>query len=79
MPLRSSKKVRPSPLPEDDDAFVRLSTVLHVYPVGETSWWKGVRDGRYPSPVKLSRRVNGWRVGSIRALLASRIEEKAVR
>lgn len=58
-------------LPDDDDAFVRLGDVLRVYPVGKSSWLRGVAQGRYPRPRKLSPRVSGWRVGDIRALLAS--------
>ena len=27
-----------------------LADVLGVYPVGETSWWKGVAEGRYRNP-----------------------------
>ena len=68
VPKKNQKHVA---LPEDDDALVRLPTVLGVYPVGETSWWKGVAEGRYPKPVKLSPRVNAWRAGKIRELLAS--------
>jgi predicted DNA-binding transcriptional regulator AlpA len=58
-------------LPADDDAYVRLPTVLGVFPVGETTWWAGVAAGRFPKPVKLSPRVIAWRVGDVRALLAS--------
>lgn len=61
----------PIALPAEDSAFIRLPTVLGVFPVGETSWWKGVAEGRYPRPIKLSPRVNGWRVADIRKLLAS--------
>lgn len=32
----------------DDEAFVRLETVLTVYPVGKSTWWKGVKEGRFP-------------------------------
>jgi predicted DNA-binding transcriptional regulator AlpA len=73
MPRRAAKKPRePVVLPVDDDAYIRLGTVLAVYPVGENTWHEGVRAGRYPHPVKLSERIVGWRVGDIRALLESR-------
>ena len=72
MPPRPLKNVRrPVALPEDDDAYVRLSTVLSVYPVGESTWHRGVADGRYPKPVKLSARVSAYKVGQIRQLLAA--------
>lgn len=76
MPPRPTKKpLRVSALPEDDDAYVRLPDVLRVYPVSENTWWKGVAEGKYPRPVKLSRRVSAWQVREIRALLAARAEE----
>jgi len=72
MTSKATKQIHTSAaLPVDDDAFVRLSTVLRVYPVGESSWHRGVAEGRYPKPVKLSKRVSAWRVGEIRELLAS--------
>jgi len=55
------------PLPEI--GFVRLPTVLRVYPISRSSWWAGVKAGKYPPGHKLSERVTAWRVEDIRALL----------
>ena len=52
------------------EGFVRLPQVLAVYPVGRSSWWAGVKAGRYPAPVKLGPRVTAWRVEDVRQLLA---------
>lgn len=41
-----------------------------VIPVGKSTWWAGVRSGRYPKPVKLGPRTTAWRVEDIRALIA---------
>jgi hypothetical protein len=41
-----------------------------IIPVGKSTWWAGVKDGRYPKPVKLGPRVTAWRVEDIRALIA---------
>jgi predicted DNA-binding transcriptional regulator AlpA len=49
--------------------FVRLPDVLRVIPLGKTSWWKGVKSGRFPKPVKLSARCTAWRAEDIRALI----------
>ena len=49
--------------------FIRLKSVLRVYPVGRSTWWAGVRHGRYPAPVKLGPRTTAWRVEDIRALI----------
>ena len=42
-----------------------------VIPVGKSTWWQGVKDGRFPKPVKLGPRTTAWRVGDIRALIES--------
>ena len=40
-----------------------------VIPVCKSTWWAGVKSGRYPQPVKLSPRVTAWRASDIRALI----------
>lgn len=45
------------------------SPIPAIYPVGKSSWWAGVKDGRYPKPVKLGPRTTAWRVEDIRALI----------
>ena len=40
-----------------------------VIPVCASSWWAGVRTGKYPAPLKLGPRTTVWRVEDIRALL----------
>lgn len=54
-------------LPET--GYVRLPVVLRLIPVGKSTWWAGIKTGRYPKPVKLSARVTAWRVEDIRALI----------
>ena len=52
--------------------FVRLSEIVgpgRPIPVSKSTWWDGVRSGRYPKPVKLGRRVTAWRVEDIRDLI----------
>ena len=60
------------PSPQNSDiALWRLPTVLAHVPVSRSHWWAGVADGRYPAPVKLSKRCVAWRSADIRALIAS--------
>ena len=41
-----------------------------VIPVCKSTWWEGVKSGRYPKPVKsLGLRITAWRVEDIRALI----------
>jgi prophage regulatory protein len=51
--------------------FLRLSSILSPngpIPVSKSTWWAGVRDGRFPKPLKISARVTVWRAEEIRAL-----------
>ena len=57
-------------LPET--GFVRLPQVLKVFPVSKSTWWAGVKDGRFPKAVKLSEKITAWRVEDIQALIASK-------
>lgn len=54
-------------LPET--GFVRLPAVLKVFPVSKSTWWAGVKEGRFPKPVKLGPKTTAWRVEDIRALI----------
>ena len=40
-----------------------------IIPVSRSSWWAGVKSGRYPQPVKLGPRTTAWRIEDIRNLL----------
>lgn len=52
-----------------DTGYVRLPTVLRLIPVARSTWWQGVKTGRYPQPVKFGPRITAWRVEDIRALI----------
>lgn len=58
-----------STLPEA--GYVRLPSILRVFPVSRSTWWEGVRQKRYPQPVKLGPRITAWKVEDIRAFLAA--------
>lgn len=51
--------------------MLRLPQVLALFPVSRTAWYQGIKDGKYPAPVKLSERTAAWRSSDIRALLAA--------
>ncbi|HSW71399.1 MAG TPA: AlpA family phage regulatory protein [Gammaproteobacteria bacterium] len=41
-----------------------------IIPVSKSTWWEGVKSGRYPQPVRsLGKRITAWRVEDIRALI----------
>ena len=41
-----------------------------VIPVSKSSWWQGIKEGRFPKPVKLGPKTTAWRVDDIRSLIA---------
>lgn len=60
----------PAPLPTT--GFVRLRSIIAPFgpiPVSKSTWWAGVKAGRFPQPVKLGPRITAWRVEDIRALI----------
>jgi prophage regulatory protein len=60
------------PLPQS--GFVRLKHILAPVgpiPISKSTWWAGVKDGRFPKPLKLGARVTVWRAEEIHALIAN--------
>jgi prophage regulatory protein len=53
--------------------FIRLKDTLGPHgpiPLSRSAWYAGVKEGRFPKPVKLGLRAVGYNVDDIRALLA---------
>lgn len=48
-----------------------------LIPVSKSTWWDGVKTGRFPKPVKLSARTTAWRVEDIHALIDQLATERA--
>jgi predicted DNA-binding transcriptional regulator AlpA len=60
--------------------FVRLTQIIGnpksdppipaIIPVSKSTWWAGVKSGRYPKPIKsLGPRITAWKVEDIRTLI----------
>ena len=64
-------------LPET--GFLRLTNIIGdakarppipaIIPVSKSTWWAGVKSGRYPKPIKLGPRITAWRVEDIREFI----------
>lgn len=59
-------------------ALTQPDSLLRVEPhitqrmgISRSSWWKGVKDGKFPPGIKLSPRVTVWKASEIDALIAS--------
>jgi hypothetical protein len=58
-------------LPET--GYLRLPQILGsikdgippIFPVSRSSWYLGIKSGRYPKPVKIGSRSSAWAVESI--------------
>jgi prophage regulatory protein len=57
--------------------FVRLSSILAPngpIPVSKSTWWQGVKAGRFPKPQKLGPRTTVWKAEDIRALFDGSVD-----
>lgn len=39
--------------------------IMPILPVGKSTWWQGVKSGRFPQPVKIGKRITVWRAEDI--------------
>lgn len=57
------------------EGFVRINQILAPkgpIPVGRSTWWAGVKSGRFPKPKHIfGNRITVWAVEDIRALIAT--------
>ena len=42
-----------------------------IIPISKSSWWNGVRKGKYPKPIKLGENTTVWHEDDIRELIHS--------
>ncbi len=59
--------------------YLRLSQILGkpkanppvppLIPIGKSSWWQGIKDGRFPRAIKLGPKITVWKVEDILALI----------
>jgi len=61
--MNEQKNISEFDLPKT--GLVRLSTILKVIPVSRSTWWEGVKTGRFPKPIKLGTRITCWYVADI--------------
>lgn len=58
--------------PTKPGALLRLTSIIGPggpIPVSRSTWWAGVKTGRFPPPVKLGARAVAWRASDIAALI----------
>lgn len=55
--------------------FVKINQILTHIPVGRTTWWTGVKSGKYPTPIKLGANTTVWKAEDIHDLIARLAQE----
>jgi len=50
--------------------FLRLPEVLKLIPVSKSHWWAGVKNSRYPKPIKLGPKITVWKSSDIQQLIS---------
>ncbi|MEP3231257.1 MAG: AlpA family phage regulatory protein [Hyphomicrobiales bacterium] len=62
---------------QQTSGFLRVKDIIAPngpIPVSRSTWWQGVKDGRFPKPLKLGERVTVWRVDDIRDLIENGVK-----
>ena len=72
-PVRNFEKhIRTFPGGTEFCGLMRLRSIISPHgpiPVCKSTWWAGVKSGRYPKPVKLGPRITAWRAEDIHDLI----------
>lgn len=66
-----TQKTEAPTLPESltHDMLLRLPAVLSVVKIPRSSWWRGIKEERFPKPIKLGPRTSAWLASDIKALI----------
>jgi prophage regulatory protein len=66
-----------NPSVKKEERLLRLKQVLEIIPVSKSSWWAGVKSGKYPASVKYGRSTF-WVNSDIQNLINHIIQKKYV-
>ena len=62
---------------EREKGFYRVNDIIGnrqkgipaILPVSRSTWWNGVKSGRYPKAIKFSAGITVWRISDIQKLV----------
>lgn len=49
--------------------LLRLQSVLDMFPVSRAAWYQGIKEGKYPQPVRLGKRSVAWHESEVLQLI----------
>lgn len=74
-PVSSSVPAVRSRAPAPSDAFLALPAVIHRSGLSRSSLLRGVRDGSFPKPVKVSARAVRWLESAVSEWMQARLRD----
>lgn len=63
--------------PPETEQLFRLPEVLARVPVSRATWYRGIKDGRFPKPIKLGKQTNVWRASEVAKVIQNGAEISA--
>lgn len=59
------------------DGLIKLPEVLKLFPVSKSHWYQGIKELRFPRPVRLSKRAVAWSRAAVLQLVADAMKVAA--
>jgi predicted DNA-binding transcriptional regulator AlpA len=53
----------------EKSGYLRIDQILKLIPIGKSTWWAGVKSGRFPPGYKAGPNTTMWKASDIEALL----------
>jgi predicted DNA-binding transcriptional regulator AlpA len=63
-----SKNIQSAPLPQ----FLRVKQVAAMFGIGVATWWRWVKNGLAPTPIKIGPGATVWPLSDLTAFAESR-------
>ena len=65
------------------DGFFRINQIVRcknsqvnpLIPISTSAWWAGIKNGKYPAPIKLGPKTTVWRASDIKKLIETLAED----
>ena len=73
------EQLSPEPQNADDESsYLRIYHIIGdkskgirpLLPISKSTWWRGIKAGKYPRPLKIGFRVSVWRMEDLIDLLS---------
>lgn len=70
-------------VPQTQESFVRLAQIIGdpkrnipaIIPISRGSWYRGIKAGKFPKPVRLGEMTAVWLMSDIQKLISDTVEQ----